>query len=81
MVAPDSHVFDVIDHADDGHTEFHAEYALDCTSPSDLSQIGFAYFDMFPNAREIEVQLLTDKAAQAFEVDRGSPVLDLDGQL
>lgn len=69
------------DHADDGHTEFHAEYALDCASPSDLFQIGFAYFDMFPNAREIEVQLLTDKGAQAFEVDRGSPVLDLAGQL
>lgn len=76
-----AHDADHDDHAEGGHTEFHAEYVLDCASPSDLSQIGFAYFDMFPNAREIEVQLLTDKGAQAFEVERGSPVLDLAGHL
>lgn len=77
----EAHDADHDDHAEGGHTEFHAEYALDCASPSDLSQIGFAYFDMFPNAREIEVQLLTEKGAQAFEVERGSPVLDLAGHL
>lgn len=77
----DAHDAEHEDHAEGGHTEFYAEYALDCVSPSDLSQIGFAYFDMFPNAREIELQLLTDKGAQAFEIERDNPVLDLAGQL
>lgn len=68
------------DHAE-GHTEFHADYTLECASPSELAQIGLAYFDMFSNAQEIDLQLLTDSGAQAFEIERESPVLDLDGKL
>ena len=66
------------DHADEaGHTEFHAEYALDCDAPDALTQITFAYFDTFPNAKEVEVQMVTSSGAQAFEVERDTPVLDL----
>lgn len=66
------------EHAEDaGHTEFHAEYMLDCAAPDQATLIQFAYFDTFPNARELEVQVITDKGATAFEVLRDAPTLDL----
>lgn len=60
----------------DNHTEFHAEYRLTCDDTAALTGMTFAFFDVFPNAREIEVQLLSSTGARAFEVDRNSPVLD-----
>ncbi len=66
------------DHAEEaGHTEFHAEYTLDCTAPSELTEIEFAYFDRFENALEVEVQVITASGALAFEVERGAQTLDL----
>ncbi|MDE0282290.1 MAG: DUF2796 domain-containing protein, partial [Gammaproteobacteria bacterium] len=59
------------------HTEFHAEYEMNCTNPSGLTRIDFAYFSLFPNARELEVQVVSGKGAQAFEIERDEPVLDL----
>ena len=74
----DEHGDDHADHDDEtGHTEFHAEYTLTCAAPDNLSDISFAYFDMFENAREIEVQILTKSGARAFEVERAEPTLDL----
>ncbi|SFB77056.1 DUF2796 domain-containing protein [Tropicimonas isoalkanivorans] len=68
-------------HDDDGgHTEFHAEYALDCANPSAIDRIAFAYFETFPNARELELQVLTETGAQAFEIERNAPVLELAGR-
>lgn len=65
-------------HAEDsGHTEFHAEYLLDCADPAQVSLITFGYFEAFPNARELEVQVISDKGATAFEVKRDAPTLDL----
>lgn len=66
------------DHAEvASHTEFHAEYTLDCANPQALTEITFAYFDAFENAREVEVQIITAAGAQAFEVMRDAPTLDL----
>lgn len=65
----------------EGHTEFHATYLLSCTNPSEATSITFAYFDLFPNAQEVEVQLISDKGATAFEVERDAPVLDLSSAL
>lgn len=69
------------DHHEDeaGHTEFHAEYLLTCAKPEAISEITFAYFDAFENAREVEVQVISASGAQAFEVERDAPVLDLHG--
>ena len=68
------------DHQDDaGHTEFHAEYLLTCADPSVIDKIAFAYFESFPNAFEVEVQMITDTGATSFEVDRDAPTLDLRG--
>lgn len=67
-------------HSEDaGHTEFHAEYVLSCDEPDALSEISFAYFDTFRNALELKVQIVTASGAQAFEIRREAPVLDLRG--
>ena len=62
-----------------GHTEFHAEYLLACADPSAVTEIIFTYFDAFPNALEVEVQLISNKGATSFEVERDAPTLDLRG--
>lgn len=59
------------------HTEFHAEYLLNCDDPEAISEIGFAYFRTFPNALELEVQIVSDRGATALEVEREDPTLDL----
>ena len=76
----DDHAHD--DHAKEeeaGHTEFHAEYLLTCADPSAVNRIEFAFFKAFPNAQEVEVQMISDKGSQGFEVERDAPVLDLSG--
>lgn len=62
---------------DAGHTEFHAEYMLLCENPDALTRIAFPYFETFPNAQEVDVQIVTASGAQAFEVERTAPTLDL----
>lgn len=61
------------------HTEFHAEYLLTCANPAAIDRIEFAFFEIFPNAQEVEVQMISDKGSQGFEVERDAPVLDLSG--
>jgi len=66
------------DHEDEAsHTEFHAEYLLECGDIAALNEISFPYFAAFPNALEVEVQVISDTGATAFEVEREAPMLDL----
>jgi len=66
------------EHAEEAsHTEFHAEYLLNCEDPSKASELTFGYFETFPNALEVEVQIITSIGAKMFEVEREEPVLDL----
>lgn len=67
------------DHGAENHTEFHAEYELTCATPSAIDEITFAYFDVFENALEVEVQVVSASGATSFEVERDAPVLDLRG--
>ncbi len=68
------------DHGEEaGHTEFHAEYMLVCKDVSAVEDIKFNYFDTFPNALEVEVQLVGASGAQAFEVERDAPNLSVKG--
>ena len=73
------------EHADEegeeGHNEFHAEYALTCADPSAIDAIEFVYFERFPNAAELDIQLISDKGAKGFEVERDEPRLDLSGAI
>jgi hypothetical protein len=66
-------------HGDETHSAFHAEYSFTCADPAAVTSIGFGYFDAFPNAEEVEVQIVGPNGAQAFEVKRAAPTLALDG--
>jgi hypothetical protein len=61
------------------HNEFHGEYQLACAEPDELGAIRFDYFEAFPNAMEVEVNLITEKGQSSFEVERDAPTLDLVG--
>jgi hypothetical protein len=61
------------------HNEFHAEYQLACAAPDELGTIRFGYFEAFPNAMEVEVNVITEKGQSSFEVERDAPILDLVG--
>ncbi|WP_435141343.1 DUF2796 domain-containing protein [Pseudopelagicola sp. nBUS_19] len=61
------------------HTEFHAEYTLTCGNLDELYGITFKYFEIFENALELEVQIVSETGAQAFEIERDDPKLELRG--
>jgi hypothetical protein len=52
---------------------------LTCADPAAITEIAFAYFDRFPNALEVEVQIVSNAGATSFEVERNAPTLDLRG--
>lgn len=68
-------------HARDGgetiHSEFRVAYAFDCASVAAITQITFPYFGTFPNAKELDVTLITGKGQKTFEVNRSSPRIDM----
>lgn len=59
------------------HSEFHAEYTLDCAAPEKLTGITFKYFDLFPGAQELDVNLATEKGQTKYEVTRDKPSITL----
>ncbi len=75
------------DHADEhaeheeSHTEFRAAYELACAEVEVITSIDFAYFDAFPNAVELDVQMLSAAGSFGYEVERDNPVLDLTGSI
>lgn len=75
----DGHDHDHGDKAEGGHSHFHATYALDCTSPAELTTITFNYFKLFPGAKELTVNVVGAKGQSSYEVSRDKPALDLAG--
>lgn len=81
----DEHAHDEHDHDDhageggEGHTEFRAEYALTCANPEKIANISFDYFEVFPNAEELEIQMIGGSGSHGFEVTREDPVLQVPG--
>ncbi|MEM1344824.1 MAG: DUF2796 domain-containing protein [Pseudomonadota bacterium] len=65
--------------AGETHTEFHAEYRLTCAEIANLDRIDFAYFAAFPNAEELEIQLIDANGSRGFEVERDAPALEIGG--
>jgi hypothetical protein len=65
------------DHGAGTHTEFHAEYTLTCAAPEALDRIEFAYFDRFAGAQRLDVRIVGAGVAQAIEVWRDAPEIDL----
>ena len=70
------------DHAEgDRHAEFHAVYALTCSDPAAITAFAFPYFDLFENARELDVQIVSDSGAMSATVLRDAPRLSLAGAM
>src|SRR5262249_22584425 len=61
------------------HSEFHGEYAFVCAAPSRLKSMTFDYFKEFPNAQELDINVVSPKGQSSFEVKRDKPSLDLTG--
>ncbi|MCU0855556.1 MAG: DUF2796 domain-containing protein [Rhodobacteraceae bacterium] len=61
------------------HNEVQAEYLLTCAAPEALNRIDFAWFEAFPNSERLDVQMVGTGGAQAAEVRRDAPALDLGG--
>jgi hypothetical protein len=63
------------------HSDFNADYVLECSAADKLTSIEFAYFRKFAGADELEVNLVTTKGQNKFEVKRSKPRLDLTGAM
>lgn len=63
------------------HTEFVAEYDLTCSNAGAIDRINFAYFDTFSNARELNVQIISNNGAKGFKIKRNAPLLNLPGRM
>jgi hypothetical protein len=65
----------------EGHSEFHVQYALECAAPASLTTIEFGYFRAFAGAQKLDVNVITPKGQNKFEVTRTSPSLSLAGMI
>jgi hypothetical protein len=65
----------------DGHSEFHAQYALQCAAPGQMTAIEFGYFRAFAGAQKLDVNVITAKGQSKFEVTRSNPRLSLAGMI
>jgi Protein of unknown function (DUF2796) len=63
------------------HSEFHNAYSLECSSPASITGIEFGYFNAFPGAEKLEVNVITPKGQNKFEVTRTRPNLSLAGMI
>lgn len=50
------------------HAEFHAHYHFACSRPEALSHLDVGFFDVFPSAQELEVQMVTPRGQDAREL-------------
>jgi hypothetical protein len=63
------------------HSQFHAQYVLDCKTPAEIRTIELGYFGAFAGARRLDVNLITPKGQSKFEATRASPRIDLAGMM
>jgi hypothetical protein len=66
-------------HDDNDHSQFHAEYTLECGTIANLTSIEFPYFSLFKSAEELDVTVITPKGQTKLEVTRDKPRLELSG--
>lgn len=60
-----------------GHSEFQAEYVIQCQDIGALDTIEFAYFDRFERAEKLDIRVERAGDEQRFEVTREQRLLDL----
>ncbi len=66
---------------EENHTEFHADYQLQCQNIESLGEIGFAYFERFSDTKVLLVEVKSNTDIRTYEVKSQQPVLDLSGLL
>jgi len=68
------------DHAksEETHSEVTAHYRLACENPGAIDRIGFGYFEVFPDAEELEVVVLSAAGQSAGEVGPGEAVFEIE---
>jgi hypothetical protein len=64
-----------------GHSEFHAQYGLQCSSADTITAIEFDYFRAFPGAEKLDVNVITPKGQSRFEATRARPNISLTGMM
>lgn len=60
-----------------GHSEFHGAYLLHCSDMDAVNTIDFTYFEVFPGAQSLEVQVVTPNGSWGTDVTRDAPSVDL----
>ena len=65
----------------DDHSEVKARYALDCTGPANITAIEFGYFRAFAGAQKLDVNVVTGKGQNKFQITRARPSLSLAGMM
>ena len=60
-----------------GHRDYHGAYAFTCKSPGALRAIDLVYFETFPKAGKLTVQLIGPKGQTQVEVTAKSARIDL----
>lgn len=68
------------DHGGSTHSEFRAEYVITCDDTGAIDTVSLPYFERFPNARLLDVQIVTPAGARAVEISREAPTLSLAGR-
>ena len=61
------------------HAEFHARFRMECTHIEAVDAITFTYFEHFPSAEELEVNVVSTRGQTRYEVDRSMPSIGLQG--
>ena len=74
---PESHANEEPEQA--RHNEFHAQYRLTCDEPAAIKVLTFGYFDAFPGADELEVNVISETGQTSYEVERSKRQISLEG--
>ncbi|MEM7054411.1 MAG: DUF2796 domain-containing protein [Pseudomonadota bacterium] len=65
-------------HEHHGHAEFHLRVQAECDNIEQLSWIEFALFEGWPDHREMQLDVLTDRIQQRFELSADNQRVELD---
>jgi hypothetical protein len=61
------------------HTGFEGVYGIACTNAGAIRELRFGFFEKFPNAEVVEVELATGRGQTTVDVERANPVLSFAG--
>lgn len=64
---------------DPEHSEFRADYVVQCQDIAALTTIEFAYFNRFERAQRLQIDIAVSDELHSFEVTRATPLIDLSG--